>query len=97
MNIITTHEFLEKGGQLVLLLNVVSFEQAVEPVLLVSKNTNTAYLRRAPDDIHEILDVNINIIDAVRKAKVVDVVELMGKKVTHSYEAPTAILDDNEA
>jgi hypothetical protein len=97
MHVVAEHEFIKnEQGELALLLDVLSFEPAVEPVLLVSLEENIAYLRRSEGDVHEITSINPDVIDLVRSANNVMVVEMTGKKVTHSYDALTGILEDDD-
>jgi len=95
MHTIIEHEFLKRqDGQIALLLDVISFDEAVEPVLLVSKNEDKAYLRRSKGDVHAIVQINPGILGDIRKTDNVVVLELVGGKVQHSYAVPTAILED---
>jgi hypothetical protein len=97
MNSVAEHEFIKnKNGELALLLDVLSFEDAVDPVLLVSREENSAYLYRGPNDIHKIEGINPDIINEVRAVQNVLVVELTGKNVTHSYDALTGIFEEDD-
>ena len=96
MKTITEHEFFEDAeGDFALLLDVVSFDDANEPVLLVSKFEDKAYLRRSPKDVHEIIGINPEVIDRVRQIDNLMVMECMGEKIVHSYEVPTALLEED--
>ena len=97
MRTISDHGFLRSPeGVLSLVLDVISFDEANEPVLLVSRDENTAYLRRSEGDVHEIGNINQEIIGDVRAAKVIVVLEILGNDVTHTYGVPTAILEDTD-
>ena len=97
MRNITEHQFLRnEQGKLTLLLDVVSFEEAEEPVFFVSKNENKAYLRRAPGDVHQIVGIHADIIEDVRKTDSVVILELLGEAVSHSYLVQSSVIDEND-
>jgi hypothetical protein len=98
MRAITEHEFIRHtSGTIALLLDAIAFEEAKEPVLLVSRSEEKAYLRRSEGDVHEISDINPKIIGDVRKADRVVILELLGEEVKHRYAVPTGILEDGES
>ncbi len=98
MHPIRDHEFVrnEEGG-LTLLLDVVSFDEANSPTLMVSNCHDTAYLRRSPGDVHEIIAIHPDILKEVRTADTVIVMEILGDTVAHAYSAPTALLEEDDA
>jgi hypothetical protein len=95
---IADHEFLvNEQGELALLINQISPEPPAEPVFLVCRDEDTAYLYRGENDIHEIVGINPDVIDRVRACDSVLVFELNGDDVALSYDAPADILDESAA
>jgi hypothetical protein len=93
---ISEHDFVEnQRGEIALLLNMVADYPAEEPVLLVSPDELTAYLRRNVDkEFFEIIGVNPTIIRRLREATSVLVFEMKGEDIEYSYAAPTALADE---
>jgi hypothetical protein len=97
MKTITEHEILKTPeGELALMLDMLSMEAGKEPVVLVSREEDKAYLRRAPGDVYEIPGINPEIINDARKAEYIVVLEMLGEKVIHSYDAPAGILEEED-
>lgn len=91
MKSITQHEFIEhESGDLALILDLISADVAKDPVLLVSRIEDKAYLRRAPHEVHEIIGINPKVIDRVRASENMIILEMLGDKVVHGYDVPTA-------
>ena len=98
MRVITDHEFMKdkKTQALTLLVDIIDFEEANDPVFLVSNQDDKAYLRRSPGNVLELIGINPEIVADVRKAENIVILELLGEKITHTYSVPTAILEDDE-
>jgi hypothetical protein len=97
MHTITEHEFIKNAqGQLALLVDALSPQTAADPVLLVSGEDNMAYLQRGKNDVHEITGIDPDVIELVRKANNVLVIEMKDKNVLHSYDALTGILEGDD-
>ena len=95
MQTILDHEFLRgKSGELALLLDVISPEAPQDPVFLVSRADNTGYLRRSPGDVREIPGISPKVIHHVRNAEYIVFLEFSGADVIHSYDVPTALLEE---
>jgi hypothetical protein len=97
MKTITAHELVKTPeGFLGLMCDVLSMEPGEDPVVLVSREENTAYLRRGPGEVYKIPDIDPTIIDDARKAKIIFVLEVVGEKLVHGYNALAAILEDDD-
>ena len=97
MKTIASHEILRNNdGDLALMFDMLSFEAGKEPVVLVSRDEDKAFLRRAPNDFYEITGIHPDILSEARKAEYIAIVEMLGDKVIHSYDAPAGILEDDE-
>lgn len=95
MQTILNHEFLrDNDGELALLLDVISPAPPEEPVFLISRDDNTGYLRRSPGDVQKIPGISPTVINDVRHAEYIVFLEFRGADVVHSYDVPTALLED---
>jgi len=84
--ILNRHELVKTSeGKLLLQLRVLSDDEPNEPVLLVAKDRGAAYLRRAPEDLYEIVSINPYIIREALRDKALTVQELEGENVVHAY------------
>ena len=98
MNTIHAHQFIrDDEGNLTLLLDVISFDEAEDPLFMVSTKGNMAYLRRGPGQVHRIADISQDVIKSVREASSIVVMELVGENVTHSYLALSDTIDEDAA
>jgi hypothetical protein len=98
MRSIPDHEILRgKRGELAVLIDAIGPEAPREPVFLVSPDENKGYLRRSPGDVWEIAGVSPRFIDEIRGAVLIAFLEVRGPDVIHGYEAPTALLEDEQA
>jgi hypothetical protein len=97
MKTIVEHEIIRTPeGDIALMCDVLSFDAGQEPVVLVSREEDKAYFHRGPGDVYEIPGINPAIIGEARKAEYIIVLEMLGEKVIHSYDAPAGILEDDE-
>jgi hypothetical protein len=97
LNILHDYEFIDhKNDELVLVTNVISFDQPKDPVLLFSMDANTAYLKRGVDDNYELLDIDADIMARLKSMKNIVLTELLGEKIIHAYDMPVAALEQIE-
>ena len=100
MNTISEHEFIvNQNGELVLLLNTLSDQTPEESVFLVSTTENIGYLKRdsAVEEIHQIIGISPTIIDRVRGAQEIMVIEMTDETMVHTYAAITDLYIENDA
>lgn len=93
LHTIQTYEFLREDGEFALMTERLADHPSSDPVLLVSAIDNRAYLRRGPDDIYEVPDIDPAIVVCLRRQEYVVVVEMEGDRAAHSYDAPVGALE----
>ena len=97
MSQIIEHEFLvDDQGNLVLLIDSLSSEEPVNPVFLVSPTEETGFLRRhfESKDFHQVMGISPDVIQRLREADDIVIIELDGKTVAHSYAVFTELADE---
>jgi hypothetical protein len=96
LHTIESHEFLEQDGELVLITDRLSDANGIDPIFLISAIDNSGYLRRGPGEVYALRGLDHAIVERLRLAKFLIVIEMDGGRVAHSYDAPAGPLEYDE-